>query len=143
MSDLPNNPPLAAGREVVRCAKCDAENLAGASKCRDCGAHLYRVCPTCGRSNVRTRRYCIACSGRIGRSRWQRLRDKVFRRFSPWKVSLALLGLAVLTKLVLMLVNTLIVPVVEDSDEPYYNETVNHGPGTPPPGPAAPTAPKP
>jgi predicted amidophosphoribosyltransferase len=105
MPEMTNKPPFPAGRELIRCAKCDAENLAGAIKCHECGAHLYRVCPSCGRSNVRTRRHCIACSGRIGRTAWQRLRDKAVRQLNPWKIGAAVVVLAVLTKLLLMLLD--------------------------------------
>ena len=127
MSEQPNKPPFPAGRELVKCVKCDADNMAGASKCHECGSHLYRVCPNCGRSNARTRRHCIACSARIGRTTWQRLRDKVVRRASPWTIGAVIVGLAVLTKLVLMLVNVHVNPAPEEPSEPIYSETVNHG----------------
>jgi len=127
MTEATSKPTPPPGRQMIQCAKCGAENLAGSDKCHECGAHLYLSCPACGRSSVRTLRRCVACDGRIGRSRWARLRDKVFGRFGPLKITLGLLVLAVVIKLLIMVVNALAGPPIEEPTEPEYNETVNHG----------------
>lgn len=122
-NDAPGRP---ASREVIHCAKCDAENLAGAARCHECGAHLYRVCRQCGRSTVRTERRCAHCGARLGRSAWQRVREKLFRRFSLWELAVGLVLIALAVRLLIGIIHFLFRPPPPPPDESEYNQTVEH-----------------
>ena len=82
MSGPSSDPPNQRPREVVHCAKCDAENLAGATRCHECGGHLYLGCPACGAGNPRSLKTCTQCGARLGRSWFSRTKAKVFRRLN-------------------------------------------------------------
>lgn len=120
-----DNAPRAHGREIIHCVRCDVENLAGATRCHECGAHLYLACRACGEGNLRSRRTCSKCGARLGRSAVRRLKDKLFRRFSPVET---LLGLAVLAVLIVLMIRLVIAvaslePPSEEED-PEYDHTV-------------------
>lgn len=128
---VPNKPPFPPGSELIRCAKCDAENLAGASKCHHCEAHLYRICPSCGRSNVRTRRHCIVCSCKLGRTPMQKMRDNLFRGSGPIKLGIAVVVLVVLTVLAIKLMKDSSKPDRERATTSKPTETVAKTNATP------------
>jgi hypothetical protein len=116
--------PVTRKRDIIHCAKCDAENLAGATRCHECGAHLYLACRNCGEANLRTHRNCEHCGSRIGRSSLQRLRDKVFRRFT---LTESVIGLVVLVLAVLgfiRLIETFMKPDMEPPSRPEWDHTV-------------------
>jgi uncharacterized membrane protein YvbJ len=116
--------PAPRPREVIHCAKCDAENLAGATRCNECGAHLYLGCLACGEGNLRTLTHCTKCGARLGRSRLNRIKDKVFRRFTALEM---LVGAVVLIGLILLLVRLVLVMgsvAPEEPAKPEYEHTV-------------------
>jgi ribosomal protein L40E len=52
-----------AGKVVVRCHKCNADNAAGAKFCAQCGAALGKTkpCPKCGELNDPDAKFCDNC----------------------------------------------------------------------------------
>lgn len=135
MSDPAPQPAAPSPREIIHCAKCDTENLAGATRCHECGAHLYLACPVCQQANLRHRRLCAGCGARLGRGGLRRLKDKVFRRFSLLETSLGLVALAALIFLLIRLVAALGSVEPEPEEEPEYDHTVpSTDPAKPPPG---------
>lgn len=97
--------PAPRPREVIPCTKCGAENLAGATRCHECHAHLYLGCPACGAGNLRSRKNCALCGARLGRSWLSRLKVRIFRRFKPME---AMVGLLVLAGVIFLLVRFLV-----------------------------------
>lgn len=79
--------------EVIRCGICGAENLARATRCRECDAHLYVVCRACGTANLRGPRDCTACGTRLGGSRWRRKLRRWRRRFDLVAFTVIFLGI--------------------------------------------------
>jgi hypothetical protein len=124
MSDEHDRHAAPAKREVIRCAKCDAENLAGATRCHECGAHLYLVCQQCGRPSIRSLRSCAFCGARLGRSAWLRLRDRVFGRFSFWKALGSAVVLAIVIRILVVACRGLMSPEPEEPSVPEYDKTV-------------------
>jgi class 3 adenylate cyclase len=45
----------------MKCARCEAENDAGARFCGDCGVRLEVVCAGCGASVAAGRKFCSSC----------------------------------------------------------------------------------
>ena len=43
------------------CARCDADNPAGARFCSACGAALQAACPHCGAALLDGQRFCNGC----------------------------------------------------------------------------------
>jgi hypothetical protein len=111
--------PGSAPKQIVRCANCSADNLAGATLCQECDSHLYIVCRHCGRSNARTLRRCAGCDGRLGGSAWKRRVRRIFRKADP--VTL-IVGLIVLLVVVLLLVNHERSEVPPQTDQPNVSE---------------------
>jgi hypothetical protein len=87
--------PESNTRQVIQCANCGGDNIVGATRCHECDSHLYLVCRHCGRSNVRTFRNCSACGGRLGGSAVRRRFRRIFRRFDPLTLFVAVIVLIV------------------------------------------------
>ena len=124
MSEPSPIPVAPRPREVIHCAKCDEENLAGATRCHECGAHLYLGCPACGAGNLRTLSHCTQCGARLGRSRLNRTKDKIFRRFTAFEM---LAGVGLFIALVLLLVRLVLAmggPEPEVPAKPEYEHEV-------------------
>jgi hypothetical protein len=124
MSDKPDQPAAPPKREIIRCAKCEAENLAGATRCHECGAHLYLVCQRCGRPSVRSLRACSFCGARLGRSAWLRLWEQLFGRFPLWKTLGGMVALAVVIRILVVACRGLLGPEPEEPTIPEYDKTV-------------------
>ena len=62
------------------CARCDAENPAGARFCSACGAPLQAACPSCGAALQDGQRFCNGCGARARRRRAGGRRDPGERR---------------------------------------------------------------
>ena len=106
MSGPSSDPPNQRPREVVHCAKCDAENLAGATRCHECGGHLYLGCPACGAGNPRSLKTCTQCGARLGRSWFSRTKAKVFRRLNVVEAIAAFVVIGGMIWLALWLMHT-------------------------------------
>ncbi len=119
MNETITAPPDSVPKQVVQCANCRAENLAGATLCCECDSHLYLVCRHCGRSNIRTLRYCAGCDGRLGGSVWKRRFRKIFRKVDPVT---AIVGLVVLLIVLLFLVSQNFNEVPPQTDQPSVSE---------------------
>lgn len=119
MNEPTTNPPGPVPQQVVQCANCSADNLAGATLCRECDSHLYLVCRHCGRSNIRTLRRCASCDERLGGSVWKRRFRKIFRKVDPVT---AVVGLIVLLIALLVLVNQQRNDVPPQTDQPSISE---------------------
>jgi class 3 adenylate cyclase/predicted ATPase len=52
----------------IPCPQCQHENTATASVCTACGAHLVRVCSSCGQVESVRMRFCTACGTLLTRS---------------------------------------------------------------------------
>jgi hypothetical protein len=124
MPEIQQNPTAPRQREIIRCAKCDTENLAGATRCHDCGAHLYLACRQCGRANLRSNRQCSACGHRIGRGFMARLRDKYVRRWTKTELTLGLLVFFLLVLGAIHFVEVMLGPPTEEPPTPVYEHTV-------------------
>ena len=48
------------------CSNCDAENVAGAKFCNECGAALNAGCPSCGAINKPGAKFCNECGTTLG-----------------------------------------------------------------------------
>ena len=112
-------------RELIRCAKCDTENLVGATRCHDCGAHLYLLCQQCGRPSARSLRSCSFCGGRLGRPGWLRWRGRLFTRFSIWEALGAVVVVAILIRILVVACRGLLGPAPEEPTLPEYDKTVD------------------
>jgi hypothetical protein len=65
----PLPPPQMTWREGdIPCPQCQHENTATASVCTACGAHLVRVCSSCGQVESVRMRFCTACGTLLTRS---------------------------------------------------------------------------
>ena len=106
-------------RRIVRCANCSAENIVGATRCRECDTHLYVVCRHCGRSNARALRNCAGCEKRLGGSLWKRRFRRIFRRVDPVTV---IVGVIVLLVMLLLLLNHQRSSVPPQTDQPTVSE---------------------
>jgi class 3 adenylate cyclase/tetratricopeptide (TPR) repeat protein len=49
----------------MTCARCQAENDAGAHFCEDCGARLEAACPSCGTSVTPGKKFCRSCGAAL------------------------------------------------------------------------------
>jgi class 3 adenylate cyclase/tetratricopeptide (TPR) repeat protein len=49
----------------MRCVRCQAENIAAARFCVDCGARLEHTCPTCGGPVAPANKFCQSCGASL------------------------------------------------------------------------------
>jgi len=49
----------------MRCAKCQAENLADSFFCTECGAKMEVPCTACGGTNAAAAKFCRQCGAAL------------------------------------------------------------------------------
>jgi hypothetical protein len=52
----------------MKCAKCGAENRAGAKFCNECAAPIEASCPRCGARNKPGAKFCDECGAALSSS---------------------------------------------------------------------------
>jgi membrane protease subunit (stomatin/prohibitin family) len=58
-------PQPATSPAGIICPSCNAQNVAGARFCNNCGAKMASFCPTCGVPVTPGSRFCSSCGGKI------------------------------------------------------------------------------
>jgi len=135
-------PPAPRPREIIHCARCGEENLAGATCCHACEAHLYLACPACGQRCLRALKQCAQCGARMGSSRWNRIKSRIFRWCTPWEALGGLVVLAALIVLLVQLVLSLGSTVAQPPEEPDSDPATPRGGAAKPSADTAPVPPE-